>query len=419
MSDLRNAREKYGGNELKNVLHKMRNRLDDPHVLSGEVVNSYVLTLRDVQDYDSMVTLVSELRKIPNTKKYVETSNMCFLYAFALNRRNRAGDRERALESSLKALQKKENEFPDMLCLCGRIYKDIFVESDYTDQDSLKNAIKWYRKSYEMQPNEYAGINLATLLVIDGKEFSNTEELQHIRRQLNHIIGKKGSLPSIKEYWDVATFFEISVLAQNYSKAIQAAECMFKLRPPNWHLKSTFGNINLIDRFRKQNEEIPPSMEEQVFHFWMELFLEAINGENKQSIRFPILIQEPHNVLMPSYVNVNMDTEEKSIQIINICLAHQKGECKKIHDFLFNASQIKSVSLYKRDERCAYLYVHHNSDDFQIYFACSESRQRFCDLILEMTANQNVFVNVAIEETQIDVSSLLFCLLLCLLCLGL
>ncbi|XP_054742509.1 mitogen-activated protein kinase kinase kinase 15 [Anastrepha obliqua] len=402
LADLRAARETYGANasKLQKILHEMRRRLDDVHVLSGEVVHSFMCSLRDVQDYDSMVRLVSDLRNIPNTRKYVETGNMSFLYAFALNRRNRKGDREKALASSLKALEKKENEFPDMLCLCGRIYKDIFVESDYEDKDSLKNAIKWYRQSFEVQPNEYAGINLATLLVIDGKEFSNTEELQNIGITLNNLIGKKGSLSSLTEYWDVATFFEISVLAEDYAKAIQAAECMFKLKPPNWYLKSTIGNIMLIHRFRKKPEDHIYSVEEQIFQFWMDFFMVATNTEEITSVRMPILILEPQKIYMPSYVNINMDADEKSIQIINICLAHSKNACKKVHDFVFTASQIKSVSLYKRDDRCAYLYVHHNSDDFQIYFPSTECRGKFYELILEMASGQDVFVNLDVDEMR-------------------
>lgn len=40
----------------------------------------------------------------------------------------------------------------------------------------------------------------------------------------------------MNNYWDVGQFFSVSMLANDVGKAIQAAEKLFKLKPPVWYV---------------------------------------------------------------------------------------------------------------------------------------------------------------------------------------
>jgi len=95
-------------------------------------------------------------------------------------RSNKPGYRQKALLVIEHALEKNKSVLPELFCLYGRIYKDEYIESLFEDRTALQHAINGYRKAFKIQPNLHAGINLATLLLVDGNEFSKSEELQHI-----------------------------------------------------------------------------------------------------------------------------------------------------------------------------------------------------------------------------------------------
>ncbi|XP_064134136.1 mitogen-activated protein kinase kinase kinase 15 isoform X2 [Loxodonta africana] len=379
LNDIRKAREKYQGDELAKELARIKLRMDNTEVLTSDIVINLLLSYRDIQDYDAMVKLVETLEMLP-TCDLADQHNIKFHYAFALNRRSNVGDREKALQVMLQVLQSCDRPAPDMFCLCGRIYKDIFLDSNYKDYASRDSAIEWYRKGFELQSSLYSGINLAVLLIVAGQQFETSMELRKIGVRLNSLLGRKGSLEKMNNYWDVGQFFNVSMLANDAGKAVQAAEKLFKLNPPVWYLRSLVQNIVLIQRFKKSVNEYSPRQER--LHFWLDVIFEATN-EATSGLRFPVLVIEPTKVYQPSYISINSEAEERTVSLWHV----SPVEMKQMHEWNFTASSIRGISISKFDERCCFLYVHDNSDDFQIYFSTEDRCSRFCSLVKEMITN--------------------------------
>ncbi|XP_061483238.1 mitogen-activated protein kinase kinase kinase 15 isoform X1 [Rhineura floridana] len=375
LNDIRKAREKYQGEELAKELTRIKLRMDNTEVLTPDIVINLLLSYRDIQDYDAMVKLVETLEMLPCD--LADQHNIKFHYAFALNRRNNTGDRGKALQVMLQILQTCDHPAPDMFCLCGRIYKDIFLDSDCKDTSSRDRAIEWYRKGFELQSTLYSGINLALLLIVAGQQFETSMELRKIGVRLNSLLGRKGSLEKMNNYWDVGQFFSVSMLASDIGKAVQAAERLFKLKPPIWYLKSLVQNLMLIQRFKKLTIEHSPRQER--LNFWLDIIFEATK-ETTNGLRFPVLVIEPTKVYQPAYVSINNEADERTVSLWHV----SPTEMKQIHEWNFTASSIRGISISKFDERCCFLYVHDNSDDFQIYFSTESQCSRFCSLVKEI-----------------------------------
>lgn len=217
-------------------------------------------------------------------------------------RRNEKGDRERALAelSTLLDNSDDEAEMANIMCLCGRIFKDIYIDSGYTDRHSLRTSISWYRRAFETDPNPFSGINLATLLKAStGLEDTNDSlcvgklsmwlkflltylstsvisklnvNWKYLGALVSYWLGRVGSFSSSDVYWDLATALELGVAFQNFPMAVSAAEKIFDVKPSPWCLQSTLKNIEILlhlTPLRKTAEQI-------ILDSWISLFRKSL-----------------------------------------------------------------------------------------------------------------------------------------------
>uniref|UniRef100_A0A8C9EGI0 mitogen-activated protein kinase kinase kinase n=1 Tax=Pavo cristatus TaxID=9049 RepID=A0A8C9EGI0_PAVCR len=370
--DIRRVRELFRGEQLSRELRRIQQRLDSVELLSLDIVVSLLLSYRDAQDYDSIISLVDTLRSLP-TCDVAEQPNVRFHYAFALSRRNRAGDREKALSVLLPAVQHRDTAAPDLLCLCGRIYKDMFISSGLTDTEMRDRALSWYSKAFELEPSLHAGINAAVLLVASGHRFDTSLRLQQIGVKLSCLQGRKGSLEELRHYWDVGFCLGAGILANDLGKVIQASEKLYKLNAPGWYLVSVMETFLLYKHF--QESPAVPSARQELADFWLGFLLASCQPF--------VLVLEHGKVLQPARLVVRGAAEEPAVTLTLVCPTEEA-----VSSWNFPPAAIRGVSICKSDERGCFLYVVHTEEDFQLYFPSQQHCQWFCERVQSFLAEQ-------------------------------
>uniref|UniRef100_A0A672LBM8 mitogen-activated protein kinase kinase kinase n=1 Tax=Sinocyclocheilus grahami TaxID=75366 RepID=A0A672LBM8_SINGR len=318
--DIRLAREHFTGQALSQELGRIQMRLDSVELLSPDIVMSLLLSYRDIPDYDAIINLVETLNNLPMCMVTAH-QNIKFQYIFALNRRNHPGDRAKALKLILPIVESGGTVASDVYCLCGRIYKDMFLSSGFKDTNSRDQACYWYGKAFEIEPTLHSGINNVVLLIAAGHEFDTSIELRKIGVTLSSLLGRKGSLEKMQDYWDVGFYLGAGILANEQKKVIE--------------------EVNV----------------------YLALFK-------------VVLILELTKVFQPSIISVSEEDDSRTVQ-----LRHVTPLEKGLHEWTFPASAIRGVSISKFDERSCFLYVLYNSDDFQLYFPSDLHCKGFCDLV--------------------------------------
>ncbi|KAK9514131.1 hypothetical protein VZT92_027620 [Zoarces viviparus] len=370
--EIRTARERFSGQALSEELNCIQKRLDSVELLTPDIVMNLLLSYRDIQDYDAIIKLVETLDDLPMCL-VAKHQNIKFNYIFALNRRNHPGDRAKALEAILPIAESGVKVVSDVYCLCGRIYKDMFMSSGFTDQSSRDHACYWYGKAFEFEPTLHSGINNVVLLMVAGHEFDTSIELRKIGVTISTLLGRKGSLEKMTDYWDVGFYLGANILVNEHRKVILASEKLYRLKAPVWYVASIMETYILYRQFAKLPEV--KSLKQDTMDFWMELLLQTCKPTDSTG-RCPVLILEPSKVLQPAIVCVSEEDESRTVQ-----LKHVTSLKKGLHQWTFPASAIRGVSASKIDERSCFLYVHYNSDDFQLCFPSELHCKGFCELV--------------------------------------
>ncbi|MHB8780125.1 MAG: TRAFs-binding domain-containing protein [Candidatus Geothermincolia bacterium] len=216
------------------------------------VIVDLMLAYRDVKSWQDMIALVGQIPAPLRQTVFIREET-----AFALNR---IGESEEA-ECILLELIAEKGPTSENYGLLGRVYKDRWEASIGKDdaaaaRANLRKAIDAYRNGYEADiRDEFPGVNLVTLLEIDGGHDSELAELLPV---VKYAISRslQGGI-----YWDHASMLEIAVIERDWRLAEEELGESLAALPRGWQLETTKRNLMLIFNARASRSEDQTELE--------------------------------------------------------------------------------------------------------------------------------------------------------------
>ena len=229
--------------ERRRALLKIRHNLGDLKAVQRAVLIELMSSFRHAEAFEELVELYDSFSAA--LKEYVIAKQQ---FALALNRRNQANDREKAL-TILDKLLKDRGPDSETLGIKGRVHKDIYKEAVQTGKitaaAALDDAIEAYTKGFEADPRDYyPGVNAINLLM----QKDNTEALEEVVRLLplvSFAVERRGGANS-SDYWDLATVLELACIGDDWATANRVLPKMILAATNSFETATTLGNLRLL-----------------------------------------------------------------------------------------------------------------------------------------------------------------------------
>ena len=246
---LATARSQSTSQEKRDALLKIQSDLGDLKVVPRSVLIELMSSFRDAEAFEELVALYNAFPD--NLKDCIAAKQQ---YALALNRRNKPGDREKALKL-LDDLLKNRGADSETLGIKGRIHKDIYKEAaqakKITAIAALDDAISAYTKGFESDPRDYyPGVNAINLLVQKGDEEA-LKEVERLLPLVSFAVARRGGASS-SDYWDLATVLELACIGEDWVLASRVLPRAILAATASFQTATTIGNLRLLKQSRER-----------------------------------------------------------------------------------------------------------------------------------------------------------------------